>query len=354
MMNEIIINDINSIFKNTKRLIKEKKIGSVLITGANGMIGSYLLMVFLKFSLKDDEPITIFALCRNESKARDKFKNVKGIERVKFLYQDVCDEINLKSNIDIIIHAASQASPKYYNIDPIGTMLANVEGTKKLLDFAVRNKSKEFIFISSSEIYGSIPDEFQPIDESTMGLVNTTNVRSCYAEGKRAGETLAISYMNQYGIGVKIVRPFHTYGPTMDYGDGRIFSLITEAVAEGKDIIFNSDGSTKRAFCYLTDAIEGLIYIITLGKLGEAYNLGNPEQEVSMKKLAEEVIKAFSDKNIGLFLDSIKSDNVYLLSQVTRNQPDVSKLVSLGWSPKISYLEGFTKCIESHINKSKK
>lgn len=346
-MNKIILEDINNIVEHVGPLINSMDINSVLITGANGMIGSYLLMTFLNFSNTTENSIKIFSLCRNENKAREKFKNVEGIDQVTFLYQDVCDELTINYPIDLIIHAASQASPKYYNIDPVGTMLANIDGTRKLLDFSLKNGTKEFLFISSSEIYGAIPDDEQPIDESTIGMIDTTNSRSCYAESKRAGETLAIAYKKQYGLTVKIVRPFHTYGPTMDYGDGRIFSLITDSISDGCDIVFKSDGSAKRAFCYLTDAIEGLIHIIARGRSGEAYNLGNPQQEVSMRNLAEDVIVAIDRQDINLILDYDKQSNAYAISKVTRNQPEVSKLNALGWSPSVSYVDGFLRCINS-------
>ena len=154
-------------------------------------------------------------------------------EQLKFLVQDVCEKIIIDSKIDFIIHAASQASPKFYGKDPVGTINANVIGTINLLELAKRNKVEKFLYFSSSEVYGNLNEEDIPTKEDKFGSIDPCNVRSCYSEGKRAGETICISWKHQYSIPVVIVRPFHTYGPGMDLNDGRVYADFI------KNIVYN-------------------------------------------------------------------------------------------------------------------
>ena len=198
---------------------------TILISGANGFLPAYmvetLLFLYLKGVVSD---IKILALVRNIQKAKSRFKDYLNYRNLEFIVQDVCDPIEIDQKIDFIIHAASQASPRYYGTDPVGTLSANIFGTTNLLKLAKLNKVESFLYFSSSEVYGVLPENKIPTIESDYGFIDPTNVQSSYAESKRMGETICISWLHQYNIPIKIVRPFHTYGPGMQLNDGRVYA----------------------------------------------------------------------------------------------------------------------------------
>ena len=166
----------------------------------------------------------VIAWVRNGLAARERFKRHTGRSDLRFHEQDVCDPPPADLRADFIFHAASHASPKHYGADPVGTFRPNVIGTDHLLGLARQSGSERFLFISSSQIYGEVPAERNPIRESEAGAVNPVVLRSCYAEAKRAGETLCVSYLHQYGVPVVIARPFHVYGPGLAPDDGRVYA----------------------------------------------------------------------------------------------------------------------------------
>lgn len=162
------------------------------------------------------------------------------------------------------------------------------------------------------------------------------------------GETLCVSYHHQFNVPTKIVRPFHTYGPGMQLNDGRVFADFVSDIVHNKDIIMKSDGSAIRAFCYLADAIVGFFIVLLQGENGEAYNVGNPYGEISIKELANTLINLFPEKMLRVIEIQKTDDNSYLKSNINRNCPDISKIENLGWSPKYAVSEGFIRTILSY------
>jgi nucleoside-diphosphate-sugar epimerase len=267
---------------------------------------------------------------------------------LEIIEHDVCNEFNYNHKIDFIIHAASQASPKYYKVDPVGTLNANVLGTINMLKLAQTKSVESFLYFSSGEVYGEVKDEFMPIKEDTFGYLNPALVRSCYGESKRMGETICVSYFAQYGIKAKIVRPFHTYGPGMALDDGRVYADFVANIIKDQNIILNSDGKAKRAFCYLTDATIGFLTVLVNGENGEAYNVGNPQEEYSILELANILVNLYPEKKIEVILNkTINAD--YLKSTITRNSPNIDKLKKLNWNPTVTIEKGFKRTVSSFL-----
>ena len=156
-------------------------------------------------------------------------------ENLKIIVQDVANEINLIEKIDYIVHAASPASPKYYNIDPVGVIMPNILGTKNTLELARKNNIEGYLYFSSGEVYGQLNDG-EVVNEDKYGYLDPTSVRACYGESKRMGENLCVSYGHQHNIPIKIVRPFHTYGPGMKLDDGRVFADFVKNIVNNEDI----------------------------------------------------------------------------------------------------------------------
>jgi len=323
---------------------------TVLITGASGFLPAYLVESLLSLNNVDNQAnVKVIALVRNIETAKNRFLHYEHSEFLQYLVQDVCDSIDLGDDIDFIIHAASQASPKYYGVDPVGTLKANITGTINLMDLALKKNVKSVLYFSSGEVYGEISLDKIPTKENDYGYIDPTVVRSCYGESKRMGENICVSYSHQYSVPVKIVRPFHTYGPGMKLDDGRVYADFVSNIIRKEDIIMKSDGSARRAFCYITDATIAFLKILLAGKTGEAYNVGNPDEEHSILELAEILVTLYPEKNLKVLKKLNEDGNTYLKSTISRNSPNIEKLKALNWLPKISVQEGFTRTIKSYV-----
>lgn len=322
---------------------------TILITGANGLLLSYMVETILY--LNDhvfSDATTVIALVRNQEKADERFKDYLERKDLQFVYQDVSLPLILDHlEIDFIIHGASLASPKYYNTNPVDVLLPNVLGTQELLKLAFVKNINSFLFFSSSEVYGELDDSKIPTSENDFGYIDPTNIRACYAESKRMGETLCVSWFKQYNIPTKIVRPFHTYGPKMQLDDGRVFADFVSNIIKKEDIILKSNGLAKRAFCYLADATVAFFMVLLEGENGQAYNVGNKDAETSMKDLALLLVNCFPDYN--LKVKTIIRHDEYMPSNVSRNCPNIDKIEKLGWTPKFSLKEGFINTINSFL-----
>jgi nucleoside-diphosphate-sugar epimerase len=342
--------DVNEICGNN--LVPWKRFAgkTVLISGANGMLPSYLVYTLLRLnnSTLAHDPVKVIALCRSRERAEKVF--VDYIDRSDFglLIQDVCHPVEVDGPLHFIIHAASQASPKYYGVDPLGTLDANVLGTRNLLYLAHLKNSEGFLFISSSEVYGMLPGKTDGIREDQFGHLNPMIVRSCYAESKRLGETLCTAWQHQHGVPATVARPFHTYGPSMRLDDGRVYADFVANIVRDENIVLNSDGRAQRAFCYVTDATIAFFLILLSGKPGQAYNVGNPTEEISMLGLAQTLVGLFPEKKLEASTMVLNKPG-YIPSGIDRNLPDISKLEGLGWRPEVCIADGFKRVVEHFI-----
>jgi UDP-glucuronate decarboxylase len=320
----------------------------VLVTGANGFLPAYMVYTFLELNNRFDYKIDVVGLVRNQSKAEKKFGNLLQRKDFQLLVQDVSVPIKSDSKFDFIIHAASQASPKYYGIDPIGTASANTLGTYNLLQLAKDCNSEGFLFFSTSEVYGTVAENQIPTKENEYGYIDPTNVRACYAESKRLGENFCVSFFHQHQVPVKIVRPFHTYGPGMELNDGRVYADFIADIVNNKNIVMKSDGKATRAFCYSADATAGFFTVLLKGENANAYNVGNLQGESSVIELAETLVNLFPDKNLKVEKWQPPTDGSYLPSAVLRNAPNTNKINTLGWSATTDIPTGFSRTIQSY------
>lgn len=348
MLNKIVQEDIEYIVNHSLDWNALSN-STILISGASGFLPAYIVETLLYLNEKQNKNIKIIALVRNKEKALKRFEHHKKRKDLEFLVQDVCEPINIdaEEKIDYIIHAASNASPKFYGTDPVGTINANVIGTINLLKLAKEKASKGFLFFSSGEVYGEVKENQIPTKENNYGYLDLTNIRSCYAESKRMGENICVSWHHQYGVPVKIVRPFHTYGPGMDLNDGRVFADFVSDVINNRNIVMKSDGSNTRAFCYLSDFTLGMFSVLLNGKTGEAYNVGF-NKETSIIELAKILVNLFPKKNLKVVMNDSDRAKEYLKSMVNRTCPDISKIKLLGWEPKIEVEAGFKRTILSY------
>ncbi len=320
----------------------------VLISGANGFLPAYMIETLLYLNETQGLNVRVVGLVRNLSRASSRFLDYLDRPELQFVQGDVSTvDVSKLPHADVIIHAASQASPKYYGSDPVGTLSANTFGTANLLNHAVNCHASAFLYLSSGEVYGEVSAEHIPTSERDYGYMDPLNVRSCYAESKRMGENMCVAWHQQFGVNAKIVRPFHTYGPGMRLDDGRVYADFVRAILDGEDIRLNSDGSATRAFCYLSDAVAGFFHVLLKGQPAAAYNIGNPDEECSILDLAKSLIALRMDKKLQAHVKQGVADG-YIPSPITRNVPKIDAAIALGWKPSIGVREGFARTLRHY------
>jgi nucleoside-diphosphate-sugar epimerase len=320
---------------------------TVLISGASGFLAAYLVESLLAMrGVLGFGPRRVIGIVRNATNANMRFAHHAGRRDLEFIHAAVESDFTVQGTVDFILHAASQASPLRYLSDPVGVMRANIDGTCRLLDVA-REKESRFLFFSSGEVYGEAPRV--PTSEADYGFLEPVAVRSCYAESKRAGETMCTCWSHQYGIHATIVRPFHTYGPGVALDDGRVFADFVADILNDRDIMMKSDGMAQRAFCYIADATEGFFTVMLKGESGLAYNIGNEEAEISIRELARTLIELFPEKNLRVLTDPSRQSRNYSVSPIIRNAPAIARARALGWSPSTSIATGFRRMIASYM-----
>jgi UDP-glucuronate decarboxylase len=322
---------------------------NILITGGTGFLGSYITKSLLSANIYHNLNLKIICIFRDSSSLKFRFNNIINNKNITLIHHDINRPLPKRFlNSDFVIHCASHASPKYYYLDPVGTLMPNSIGTSILLDYAVKRKVEKFLFFSSAEIYGNIFTHKKQLKEDFRGYLDPTSLRSSYSESKRFGETLCFAYSKQFNLHTNIVRPFHTYGPGFLLDDGRVFADFVSDVVKKRDILIKGDGKDKRCFCYISDATVGFLRVLLDGVSSEAYNVGNPSGEISMKDLAKLISNLFPERKIKIrFLKSKNKKN--LKSPYTRVLPSIEKIKKIGWAPVISLEKGFTKTIESFI-----
>lgn len=347
MFNHIILEDCQNLYQENIVDWSRFEGTAVLVTGACGMLPSYMIWMLIYLNEYECFDIHITALCRDAGKASALFGEYARRNYFHILTADVTEEIHLEGKLDYIIHAASPSGSQYFGKDPVGVITPNVLGTRNTLELAREKNVQGYLYFSSGEVYGMLEKEI--ICEEDSGYLDPMNIRSCYAGSKRLGETLCKAYSHQYGVRAMVVRPCHTYGPTVNLErDARVFSGFVSNVLEGEDLLIKSDGLAVRNFCYLYDAALAYFKVLVDGAAGEAYNVSNPACQISIRGLAEILIGLYPEK--GLKIVYANHDDVYL-EDPNKKQSLISieKLQGLGWSPKYSLEEGFRRTIESLI-----
>jgi UDP-glucuronate decarboxylase len=325
---------------------------TVLVSGGAGFLPAALVEALLHVSTRKGGPdLRIIVLCRNLERARWRLAAWRNAPKLQVIEHDVCQPFVTSAPIDIIIHAASQASPKFYGSDPVGTIEPNTKGTQTLLQLAVEKKSSRFLYFSSSEVYGAPNTSVQALDETAFGWLDCASVRACYGESKRLGETLCVAYGHQHGVPTVIVRPFHTYGPGMRLDDGRVYADFVRDAVDGRQITLNSDGLAQRAFCYLSDATQAFLTVLLKGQSGLAYNVANPNTVSSIGSLARLIGDMYPASGPVQYTKAAPQG--YLASTVQMNIPSIARIEGLGWTPTTSLADGFKRCIDLYLDLAK-
>ena len=240
-------------------------------------------------------------------------------------------------NIDVVIHAASMARPDLFAKYPVETIKPNVIGTYNLLSIY---KKSQFIFFSTGSVYGT--GDFDELKENLIGNIDFFNKMSSYCESKRIGELICKSFYEEYNTNAKILRIFHTFGPTINFNeDTRAFSQFIKDALTVRKIVINSSGENKRSFLYVSDAVLAVFDILFNGKSGEAYNLSN-DNFIEISEFAK-IISYELNVPILFSSNDVPADN----NANHDVKANTEKLKKLGWTPKISINEAIRRTINS-------
>ncbi|MDO5138474.1 MAG: NAD-dependent epimerase/dehydratase family protein [Oscillospiraceae bacterium] len=301
---------------------------SVLITGVTGLVCSAVVDILLEYNhgCEGNDCIKIYAAGRSEEKTEKRFGK-SGDGSYEFVYYDACDDLAFPSDIDYIIHGASNADPAAIMGSPVSTLKANVIGMSNLLEYGSKNSTKRLLFVSSSEIYGR-KDSLDPFSVDEYGYVDILNPRSSYPMGKRAAETLCAAYAAEKGTDFVIARLGHIYGPTASEKDSRVSSAFAYRAARGENLVLLSDGKQIRSYCYCLDCATAILKVLLCGNSGEAYNISNPMTVVSIRGLAE---KMAEKAEVKLLFDNPTREETKAFNPMDNSSLDSSKLIALGW-----------------------
>ena len=340
MSDFLLLSDIEQIVKNIRDVSNQFSGKTVLLTGGRGFLGRYFMEIFNSLNeqvLKEKVKVIVLDNLITSGKEG---ADIPSYENIEFINHNVIEKFSTDEKIDFIIHAAGIASPYYYRAYPLETLEVAINGTKNMLELAVQNSAR-LSFFSSSEIYGDPDSKNIPTKESYKGNVSCIGPRACYDESKRVGETLCNIFHNLKGVCTNTIRPFNVFGPGMQETDYRVLPNFTSRIKGNIPLQIYGTGNQTRTFCYITDAMEGFIRVILNGVPGEAYNIGNPNPEISVIKLIKKIESILGKQvnfNIVDYPDSYPAD------EPNRRCPDILKAKrQIRYQAKIEIDEGLSR-----------
>lgn len=337
-MTEIQNRDIES-FAESFAFSKQLTHTHILITGSTGLIGSTLVKCLLSLDNEIDMTIPV----RNLQKAIDLFGKNKHLTIVQCDLEIFC--YDLSERFDYIVHCASPTNGKYITEHPIETYELTISTTMSLLQYAKSNSVKGMVYVSSLEYYGENHDD-KWITEDFMGYLDMSSPRSAYPMAKRSAEFLCTAFAKEHGVPVKIARLTQTFGAGVSIEDNRVFAQFARSIINGHNIILHTKGESAKPYCYTTDCIEAVLYILMLGIDGETYNVANQETYISIRDMA-----SFLCKNFNPSCKVVIEEHPELgYAPVTKLHLSTEKLMKLGWKPRFDLREMFRRLIEDMKN----
>lgn len=331
--------EIKNIVDNLKDFNYDFEGKTILLCGGSGFLGNIFKSYFIYLNnFLFINPCKVISVDNYITGTCPKDIEGTGVTNINHnLIQPLGLKIGADENIDFIINCSGLASPSGYAKFPLETLDISYIGSRNLLELAYYKKSK-ILFFSSSEIYGTPPDELVPTPESYFGLIDSYGKRAPYDVGKKVIETLCWTFNNKYGVDTKVVRPFNVIG-YMSQNDYRVLPNYVSAALKGEKIKVYGDGKQTRTFCWFTDFVTGAI--LTLLKGGNhPYNIGNSDNEISMYDFAKLVESVCGQSGI---VELVPAPETYS-NEPRRRCPDISKAINeLGYNPTVSIREGLNR-----------
>lgn len=341
----VLNEDIKNITISLESYWQEIEGATVLISGATGLIGSFLVRLLDNVNRDFGKNIRIIGLVRDLEKARSNSR-LKGLSDLVTLseYENVLKSTQLEK-VDYFIHTASPTSSSYFVNYPVETIVSTIELTYSLLSNLLNKGLKSSVFLSTMEIYGQCSKSL--IAERDYGYLDPLEIRSSYPEMKRIMENLCVAFVSEHNLPVKICRLTQCFGPGVDIkNDNRVFAQFLRSIINKQPLLLETEGKTERSYVYLADAIEAILFVLLRGKNGEAYNVANPDTYCSIREIAQLLCKRYSlDLEI-----KPRFNPAYCKDQ--KINLDISKLLKLGWRPKYDLLSCYERMLVDYRQNS--
>lgn len=314
---------------------------SVCVSGATGMIGSFLIDVLMRKDEIDGLGCHVVALGRNLEKAKARLPYF-GNALFSFEEMDVTTRGSMPAMpADYVLHLASSTHPRQYASNPIGTIRANVDGLQNLLEYA-KSCDARLLFASSVEVYGENRGDAERFCEDYCGYIDCNTLRACYTESKRLGESMCQAYRSQENVDVVVARIARVYGPTLLGDDSKALSQFIHKSLSCEDVVLKSAGTQLFSYLHVSDAASGLLYVLLRGHDGEAYNLADKSSDVMLKDLAALVAEA---GGVNVVFDLPDEQEAAGYSKATLALMDGSKAKRLGWTAHMGLQRGVSETL---------
>ena len=319
----------------------ELKGKTILITGATGLIGYTLVHALLYANRQRHLNMQVLAVVRDLARAKERFSTVSGDSALSFVIGNVEHFPEINGPIDYIVHGASQTASKAFVDQPVETILTALKGTENLLELARNKAVSGMVYLSSMEVYG-YPAKGHKVTEDEIGSLTPLDVRNSYPISKIQCESLCYAYAKEYGVPVMSARLTQTFGPGVNYKDGRVFAEFARCVVEKRDIVLKTKGETERCYLYTADAVTAILTILLKGEAGQAYNVANESTYCSIAEMAEEIAR---DGDIKVRFDiQDESKNGYLKTLFM--DMDTSLLQRMQWHAGIDSVAMYRSVIQ--------
>ncbi|EGO5038473.1 NAD-dependent epimerase/dehydratase family protein [Enterococcus faecalis] len=340
--NPIYQSELKKVINHAVNLVNlDKK--SILMIGASGMIGSFLIDTLMAANEQLGIQIKIYAMGRNRLKLEKRFEKYLQLDTFEIIEGDVTNSIPKEVQADYLIHGASNTHPRAYVTDPIGTIMTNLVGTEQVLKHAVATRPVRVLFLSTVEIYGENRGDVEKFTEDYCGYIDCNTLRAGYPEGKRVSESLCQAYIEKYDLDIVIPRLCRTFGPTMLLSDTKASSQFILNAVEQKDIILKSEGNQYFSYIYVGDAVSAILHLLLEGKKGEAYNVSSENFDLQLKELAQQLAEISDKKVIFDLPDGIEQKGFSTASTAIL---DNKKIKENGWYPIFELRESLKNTVE--------
>ena len=262
----------------------------ILITGATGLIGYTLVNSLVYANKKHGLNLKILALIRDMDRARERFMDIDSDTALEYVIGTVEKLPEITEKVDYIVHGASQTASKAFVNEPVETIMTALKGTENILELAKAKNVSGMVYLSSMEVYGH-PEKGHKVTEDEIGTLSPLDIRNSYPISKIQCESLCFAYAKEYGVPAMSVRLTQTFGPGVNYNDGRVFAEFARCVIEKRDIVLKTKGETERSYLYTADAATAILTVLLKGEPGQAYNAANEDTYCSIAQMAEMVAK---------------------------------------------------------------
>lgn len=320
---------------------------AVFVTGATGLVGSWLVRCLLCCNRKKRLNLRIVAAVRNEKKAEQIYGDLLNRAELELYVGDITEPVQYEGRIDYIFHTASETTSKNMVAFPVETIETAYTGTKNILEFARKQQTEGVVYVSSMEVYGRPDAELASVSEKSLGYIDIGNVRSSYPEGKRICECLCNAYAVEYGVSVSSARLAQTFGSGVLKSDNRVYMQFAKSAMQKKDIVLHTEGKSEGNYCYIRDVVKALLLLGVKGEAGEAYNIVNEDSHMQIREMANLVADELCHGEIKVVYDIPESAAAYGYAPAVKMKLNGSKMRDLGWKPEVGLLETYQRMVGS-------